>query len=116
MLPWLIALVAGFAGGVGLHAWYRRRRDRRIAARRVVEAPNSSYVSDLVLRRERHDRWAGIVLAALHPLNRDEVEHLMDIVKARGESGLSERQRTFLDTLAGWSSTSGTQRRHRASP
>ncbi len=100
MFPWIAALVFGVMSGIALHAWYRRRKDRRVAAQRVVEAPNSSHVSQLVRQRERRDRWSGIVLAALHPLNRGEVEHLLGVVQAGGEKALSEQERTFLDTLS----------------
>ena len=99
MLPWVAALVFGFVGGIALHSWYRRRKDRRIAARRRVEAPNSAHVSQLVKQRERQERWSGIVLSALHPLNRTEVEHLLRLVQTGGERALSERERTFLDAL-----------------
>lgn len=103
MVQWLSALFLGVVTGLTLHVLFRRWRQKRKAARRVVEAPNSAYVSELVIQRERRERWSRIALSGLHPLNRTEVEDLLRIVKQHGERGLSERQRTFLDTLSGQS-------------
>ena len=100
MMPWIAGLAVGLLCGFALHATYQRQKARRVAERRVVEAPNSTYASALVRGRERQDRWSQIVLSALHPLNRGEVEHLIRIVTTQGETALSERERTFLDTLS----------------
>lgn len=68
--------------------------------KRVVEAPNSAFASELVRHRERADRWRDIEIARLHPLNRREVERLMKIVSASGVTALSERDLVFLDHLS----------------
>ena len=99
MLPWLAAFLVGVFGGVALHGVYRRRREQRIARRRIVEAPNSAHTSELARLRARADRWRRIALGRLHPLNRAEVEHLLAIVDAQGATSLGERERAFLDAF-----------------
>ncbi len=97
---WIPALLLTVAGGAGLGLWYRRWRRRRIAARRVVEKPNSHYSSEHVRRRERRSKWGRIDLERLHPLNRDEVRRLLRIVDAAGAEALSERDQQFLDNMS----------------
>lgn len=95
----LSALIASLTGGVTLRWWYRRRRQRRIEARRRVEAPNSHYSSALVREQLDRERWGGIVLGTLHPLNREEVLRLLDRVDEDGVRSLSPRDRLFLDNM-----------------
>ena len=96
----VLPLVILIAGSVGLRVWLRRQRERRIAARRRVEAPNSHYSSLGVRHQEDRERWGRIDVERLHPLNRDEVERLMEIVHADGVAVLSSRDRLFLDNMA----------------
>lgn len=93
------ALLFLIAGGVGLRVWLRRLRERRIAARRRVEAPNSHYSSLGVRQQEDRERWRRIDVDALHPLNREEVLRLLGIVDADGVGVLSSRERVFLDNM-----------------
>ncbi|MDH3271462.1 MAG: hypothetical protein OEN56_09035 [Gemmatimonadota bacterium] len=86
-------------GGLALRLWYRQWRQRRIEANRRVEAPNSHYSSAGVRQQEDRDRWHGINVGRLHPLNRDEVLRLLDIVDEDGVSSLSRRDRLFLDNM-----------------
>ena len=86
-------------GGVGLRVWYRRWRSKRIAARRVVERPNSYYSSQGVQNQVDRDRWGGINLHALHPLNQDEVQRLLMLIDREGISALSKKDRMFLDNM-----------------
>jgi hypothetical protein len=65
-----------------------------------VEAPNSQYSSQGVRNHEDRERWAGIELGALHPLNRDEVQRLLGVVDADGIAALSRKDRVFLDNMA----------------
>ena len=96
ILPILIAaLVSGFA----LRMWYKERKRRRIAENRRIEAPNSHYSSLGVRNQEDRERWGDIDLTGLHPLNRDEVERLLDVVDVDGVTSLSPRDRLFLDNM-----------------
>lgn len=95
----LSALVTVVIGGVALRIWYRRWRRRRIEARRRVEAPNSYYSSTGVRNQEDRERWGGINLGKLHPLNRDEVVRLLGVVDEDGIKSLSPRDRLFLDNM-----------------
>lgn len=99
MTPWFAALLVGAAAGILIHSLYRNWRAKRTRVRRV-EGPNSAYTSALVRQGERRERWHRIAMNTLHPLNRTEVEHLLQLVAQGGVDALNERQRTFLDTLA----------------
>lgn len=85
--------------GVVLRIWYRSWRKRRMAARRVVEMPNSHYSSQGVRNQEDRDRWGRIPMKTLHPLNRDEVQRLLDVVDHDGIKALSSKERMFLDNM-----------------
>jgi hypothetical protein len=85
--------------GVGLRVWYRIWHKRRVAARRVVEMPNSHYSSQGVRNQEDRDRWGRINMRKLHPLNRDEVSRLLDVVDQEGIHALSSKDRLFLDNM-----------------
>ncbi len=100
MISYLLpALVATILGGVGFRLWYRNWRRRRIAARRRVEAPNSHYSSRSVRNQVDRERWGGIDVSSLHPLNRDEVLRLLELADAEGVRALSGRDRLFLDNM-----------------
>lgn len=99
MTTWIPALIVGVFMGVGLRIWYRSWRKRRSAARRVVEMPNSHYSSQGVRNQEDRDRWGRINVRKLHPLNRDEVQRLLDVVDQEGIKSLSSKERLFLDNM-----------------
>lgn len=100
MLTYLLpALAVMTIGGVTLRLWYRSWRRRRIVARRRVEAPNSHYSSMGVRSQEDRERWGGIMLPTLHPLNQEEVVRLLETVDADGVTALSGRDRLFLDNM-----------------
>jgi hypothetical protein len=99
MEMWIPAVAALIATGVAVRLWYMGWRRRRIASRRRVEAPNSQYSSQGVRNREDRERWGGIELANLHPLNREEVQRLLEVVDAQGVAALSPKDRTFLDNM-----------------
>jgi len=99
MPSWLPALVLGLFLGVGLRIWYRSWRKRKIAAKRVVERPNSYYSSQGVRNHEDRDRWGRINLPGLHPLNQEEVQRLLDLIDREGVKVLSKRERLFLDNM-----------------
>ncbi|MGD8321379.1 MAG: hypothetical protein PVJ02_13020 [Gemmatimonadota bacterium] len=100
MTTWIPALLIGLVAGVGLRMWYRTWRKRRIAARRVVEKPNSHYASQGVRNQEDRDRWGRIPIKQLHPLNQDEVQRLLDVVDRDGINALSSKDRMFLDNMS----------------
>jgi hypothetical protein len=96
---WLLALIVGIGLGVALRTSYRTWHRRRVASRRVVERPNSHYSSQGVLNLEARDRWHRINLRSLHPLNREEVQRLLDVVDREGTGALSPKERLFLDNM-----------------
>ncbi|MCA9737482.1 MAG: hypothetical protein R3E98_17375 [Gemmatimonadota bacterium] len=98
---WILSLLIASMTAVLVVGVVRRRRRRRKLQNRRVEAPNSTFTSPLARQREQREHWQGIPLAQLHPLNRKEVERLLAVVAARGVMALSERERVFLDQLAG---------------
>ena len=100
MLSWFPSLVLGLFLGVVLRIAYRRWRKQRIAARRVVERPNSHYSSQGVRNHEDRDRWGRINLGRLHPLNQEEVERLLDLIDREGVNAISKRDRLFLDNMS----------------
>lgn len=85
--------------GVATRIWYRAWRRRRIAERRRIEAPNSYYSSQLVRNQEDRERWGRINVRGLHPLNRDEVQRLLDVVDEDGIKAISPKDRLFLDNM-----------------
>jgi hypothetical protein len=99
MTMWMTLLLLVVAGGIGLRLWYRWWRARRIAARRRVEKPNSHYSSQGVRNQEDRERWGRINVGRLHPLNRNEVQRLLDVVDREGIEALSSRDRLFLDNM-----------------
>lgn len=99
METWIPAVAALVATGVALRLWYTGWRRRRVGSRRRVEAPNSAYSSQGVRNHEDRERWSRIDLSRLHPINRDEVERLLDVVDAQGIAALSPKDRLFLDNM-----------------
>ena len=95
----LPALLVTMMGGLAFRVWYRNRRQRQIAARRRIEAPNSHYSSTGVQNQVDRERWGGISMPKLHPLNQDEVVRLLELVDADGVKSLSGRDRLFLDNM-----------------
>jgi hypothetical protein len=99
MSTWLPALLTGIVIGVAMRVWYRQWRRRRTAARRRVELPNSAYSSAGVRNQEDRERWGRINVRKLHPLNRDEVQRLLDVVDQEGIKAISPKDRLFLDNM-----------------
>ncbi len=95
----LPAVAITLVGSVGLRLWYVRWKQRRVAERRRVEAPNSHYSSAGVRQQEDRERWGDIELGTLHPLNADEVMRLLHVVDADGVKSLSRKDRLFLDNM-----------------
>lgn len=96
----IAALVVVAVAGIPIRAWIRHRRRQRVAARRRVELPNSHYAPPAVVRRSEIERWSVLLHdESVHPVNRVEVERLLDLAEAAGLDALSDAQRRFLDTL-----------------
>jgi hypothetical protein len=93
--PFLVGIVLGVVVGMWHHAWRRRRK----SALRRVELPNSAYSAPGVRNQEDRDRWGRIEVHRLHPLNRDEVQRLLDRVDREGVRALSSKDRLFLDNM-----------------
>lgn len=96
---WISALVILVLVAVGGRIWYRRWRRARIAARRVVERPNSHYSSVKVKNQVDRVRWGKVDLDRIHPVNREEVERLLAVADVQGPDALSTRERLFLETM-----------------
>lgn len=99
MSGWIIPFLVGVILGVVLRTWQHGWRRRRSAARRRVELPNSAYSAPGVRNQEDRERWGRIDIRGLHPLNRDEVQRLLDLVDREGIRALSSKDRHFLDNM-----------------
>jgi hypothetical protein len=99
MSTWLLAVFASVLAGIGLRLWFRRWKRARIAARRIVEKPNSHYSSVIVQNRIARQRWGQVDLDRIHPVNREEVERLLALADIQGPEALSPRERLFLETM-----------------
>ncbi len=96
LLPIAIAvLVSSFA----VHMWHQESKRRGLPEGRWADAHNSPGSSSGVHSREDRERWGDIDLEELHPLNRDEVRRLLDLLDADGAGSLSARDRLFLDNM-----------------
>jgi membrane associated rhomboid family serine protease len=92
------AHLGGYLGG-WLYLWWMDRRATagRRAWQRKVSAPAG------VVDSRRID---AIDLARIHPVNRDEVNRILDKIRASGLESLTSEERTFLSHFAGPASAS----------
>ncbi len=93
-----IAHFAHLGGFLGGYLYLKIKERRSPAARFKRQAQTLAQVSggsatDLV-------RWHGIDRDAIHPLNRDEVDRLMDKIKTVGLGSLTSDERAFLDRFS----------------
>lgn len=101
MTTWLPASLFGLVLGVlAARTFYLHMKEKRVAARRRVEAPNSHYDARGVKDQRDHDRWEEIEIARLHEVNRDYVQELLERVRALGVDHLKADERAFLDRMA----------------
>lgn len=88
------AHLGGFAGGWAFLAWHKRR----------VQAWHQSPVAATIQRvaaqvKQDAERWKTIPLDQLHPINREEVERVLQKMEISGAAGLSPDERAFLDRM-----------------
>jgi membrane associated rhomboid family serine protease len=88
------AHLGGFAGGL----LYLKLRERlgtgaRFRATAAVPAPKSAGTTDLA-------RWRAINQANLHPLNRAELDRILDKISATGMESLTAGERAFLERFS----------------
>ncbi len=100
MKIWILAVFLAALAAAGVRVWYRAWRKRRVAARRIVEKPNSFYSSVLVKNQVDRQRWGNLDLNRLHPVNREEVERLLAVADVQGLDALSPKERLFLENMA----------------
>ncbi len=101
MLSWLPAVIlAVVLGGFGLRRWWVKRKQSLIAARRVVERPNSFYASQGVQDQEDEEWWRHIRLERLHEVNREYVERLLRQIDGAGVETLNREERAFMERMA----------------
>src|SRR5690606_222885 len=90
-------------GGLAFGFVFLKWRDwRRGAPRRAFQkqmTPNASHAG-IVGDRVALARWKGVRGAALHELNREEVERLLRKIDDGGPGSLSAAERAFLDRMA----------------
>lgn len=87
------AHLGGFAGGWLYLAWYERRSPARRFRQRAQPAAAPPTTASL-------ERWRRIDPDAMHPVNREELERLLQKIAARGVESLSVEERAFLDRFA----------------
>jgi len=87
------AHLGGYAGGWLYLSWMSRRAT---AGRRAWQAKVSAPAGAVDSRR-----IATIDLSRIHPVNRDEVNRILDKINATGLESLTGEERTFLSHFAG---------------
>jgi membrane associated rhomboid family serine protease len=91
------AHLGGFAGGWAFLTWFRRR------SRSWQKGPTPAAATIQRLAAQvRHDteRWRAIPLEQLHPINREEVERVLQKLELYGVASLTPDERAFLDRMS----------------
>lgn len=96
---WIGIIIGSIIALVAIRFGYVQWKKARIAARRVVEKPNSHYQSKLVQDQVDRARWSKVDLEHIHPVNREEVERLLAVADVQGPDALSTRERLFLENM-----------------
>ncbi len=73
---------------------------KAIAARRVVERPNSYYAAKGVRDQEDAEWWRRIMLDRLHEVNREYVERLLNQIDGASIDTLNRNERAFMERMA----------------
>jgi hypothetical protein len=101
MTTWLPASILGLiVGATVARFFYVRWKERKIAAQRRVERPNSHYDAKGVKDQRDHERWEDMDMDRLHEVNREYARELLDRVRALGVDHLRPDERDFLDRIA----------------
>jgi membrane associated rhomboid family serine protease len=88
------AHLGGFLGG-----WtYIKLMDRYSAAARFRRKTGPSRIGQL--RALDVDRWRNINRADLHPINRDELDRILDKISRQGVTSLTAHEREFLERFS----------------
>jgi membrane associated rhomboid family serine protease len=93
------AHLGGLAFAFAFLKWWDWRRG---AAKRDFQKKMRPQASPSVIGGDRASmaRWKGISVAAMHELNREEVERLLEKVQGTGPASLSQSEREFLDRMS----------------
>ena len=76
--------------------WKKGKGKRDFQKKMAPPVASSGLVGD----RMAVSRWKGIRVETMHELNREEVERLLEKVRASGASSLTTAEREFLDRMA----------------
>ena len=85
------AHLGGFLGGY----LFLRLSGRKTGDIRVAPQPKTARVSDGDVQR-----WSSIRREALHPVNRDELDRIMNKISSNGAESLDQREVEFLDRIS----------------
>jgi len=101
MLTWLPSLILALVlGGFGIRKAWQSPKKKAIAARRVVERPNSYYAAKGVRDQEDAEWWRRIMLDRLHEVNREYVERLLNQIDGASIDTLNRNERAFMGRMA----------------
>lgn len=88
------AHLGGLAGGFGFLKWTEWRSPARQFKRKAAAAPrHSSGTTDL-------QRWRSIPRDGIHPVNREELDRILDKIGAQGLKSLTRDELAFLERFS----------------
>lgn len=89
------AHLGGFVGGWAYLRWFERRN------RAWQQEARANVIQRAVIQaRADTDRWRSIRLEELHPINREEVERVLQKLETQGVASLTQDERAFLDRMS----------------
>lgn len=92
------AHLGGFVGGWAFLRWHESRSKR--FQRKAGPAQPSALDKVSGKARREEQRWKDIDLAALHEVNREEVERILAKLEEDGPAGLTASERDFMNRMA----------------
>jgi membrane associated rhomboid family serine protease len=88
------AHLGGIAGGFGYLKWIDWRSPARMFKKRAAPPPAATFgASDI-------ERWRRIRRDEIHPLNREELDRILDKIGAEGIASLTPDERAFLERFS----------------
>lgn len=87
------AHLGGFLGGWVSLKWFDRTSPARRFRQRAAPSPTAASATDV-------RRWNTIPRNDLHPVNRDELDRVLDKISASGMESLTAAERAFLDRFS----------------